>query len=214
MQKHGLKDTQKTEVRVRIDPKDLSKLEAYRVMTSVIVPRPIAWVGTKGADGVPNIAPFSFFNGVSTHPPIVSVSVSRGRKGVLKDTARNILESGELSISVVTLPALQAMHDSSASYLPSESEFEALGISMSSCEQIDAPRPSEAGVVLECKLHQAIDLGSTHLILARVLAYDIRDELMVEGKVDPGLLEPVGRLGGSYAALGQLHQLPRAKRRE
>ena len=199
---------------MRIDPEDLSKLEAYRLMTSVIVPRPIAWVGTRSAGGVPNLAPFSFFNGVSTRPPIVSISVSRGRGGVLKDTARNILEGGELSISVVTRRDLRSMHESSASYPPSESEFEALGIPVAWCSEVNAPRPANAAVVMECRLHQAIDLESTHLILARVMAYDIQEELLAEGAVDPRLLEPVGRLGGSYAELGEFHELPRASRRE
>lgn len=199
---------------MRIDPEELSKLEAYRLMTSVIVPRPVAWVGTQSAEGESNLAPFSFFNGVSTQPPIVSISVSRGRGGVLKDTARNILESKQLSISVVTEQDLEAMHASSASYAPGESEFEVLGIEESWCTAVQAPRPAKATVVLECELHQAIDLESTHLFLARVLAYDIQEELLVEGSVEPQRLKPVGRLGGSYAALGELRELPRARRRE
>ena len=214
MQKHRPKDTQKMEARVRIDPKDLSKLNAYRLMTSVIVPRPIAWVGTKDSQGIANLAPFSFFNGVSTQPPIVSVSISRGRGGSLKDTAQNILEGGELSISVVTLRDLERMHASSANYPAEESEFEALEIPLAWCKQVAAPRPAEAAVVMECQLHQAIDLETTHLILARVLAYEVSEDLLFDDAVDPSLLQPIGRLGGSYAELGNLHDLPRAKRRD
>ena len=201
------------EVRVRIDAESLTRREGYRLMTSVIVPRPIAWVGTKSLQGVCNLAPFSFFNGVSSHPPIVSISVARGRGGVLKDTARNILERRELSISIVSWNCLQSMHDSSAAYGPEESEFEALGIPVSQCLAVDAPRPAEAAVVLECRLHQAIDLESTHLILARVLAYDVDEQMLKNGAVQPELLEPVCRLGGSYAALGEQHELPRAIKR-
>lgn len=214
MQKHLPKDTQKKEARVRIDPKNLSKRNAYRLMTSVIVPRPIAWVGTNDSQGIPNLAPFSFFNGVSTQPPIVSVSISRGKGGCLKDTARNILAGGDLSISVVTLGDLEAMHASSANYPPEESEFEALNIPLAWCEQVAAPRPKEATVVMECQLHKAIDLESTHLILARVLAYEVREDVLLDEAIDPALLQPIGRLGGSYAELGHVHELPRAKRRD
>ena len=194
---------------MHIDPEELDKRHAYRLLTSLLVPRPIAWVGTRSADGVDNLAPFSFFNGVSSQPPIVSVSVSRGRGGVLKDTARNVLARGELSISMVSMPQIHQMHQSSASYPSDVSEFEALRIEAAACERIDAPRPAQALVTMECRLHDAIDLGSTHLVLARVIAYEIAEVVFKEGVVDVKALNPVGRLGGNYAGLGDVLDLPR-----
>jgi flavin reductase (DIM6/NTAB) family NADH-FMN oxidoreductase RutF len=196
---------------VRVDPEELDKMAAYRLMTSIIVPRPIAWVGSRSPEGVDNLAPFSFFNGVSTQPPIVSVSVARGRGGVLKDTARNVLERGELSISIVSMDLLHAMHQSSANYERSVSEFKAVDLEAVQCDLIDAPRPKAARVSMECRLHDAIDLGNTHLILARVIAFHIADDLLKEGKVNPQDLDPVARLGGNYAQLGAIHDLPRPK---
>jgi len=209
MQQHGTKDNQGLEVCVRIDPEELDKRNAYRLLTSLLVPRPIAWVGTRSDDGVDNLAPFSFFNGVSSHPPIVSISVSRGRGGVLKDTARNVLARGELSISMVSMPQLEQMHQSSASYDSEVSEFQALNIAAVDCGQIDAPRPADALVTMECRLHDALDLGTTHLILARVLSYEISDRVLKEGVVDVKALDPVGRLGGNYAGLGEVVDLAR-----
>jgi flavin reductase (DIM6/NTAB) family NADH-FMN oxidoreductase RutF len=198
---------------MRIEPKQLDNLAAYRLMTSLIVPRPIAWVGTRSEKGVDNLAPFSFFNGVSTSPPIVSISIARGRGGKLKDTARNILAQKDLSVSIVSLPQLQTMHDSSAPYPADQSEFEALELQVLPCDLIDAPRPGSAKVTLECILHQAIDLGTTHLILARVVAFHIQDGLLQDGVIDPLALDPVARLGGNYAQLGALHELGRARLR-
>jgi flavin reductase (DIM6/NTAB) family NADH-FMN oxidoreductase RutF len=194
---------------MRIDPKDLDKLAAYRLMSSLIVPRPIAWVGTRSADGVDNLAPFSYFNGVCTEPPILSISVARGRRGALKDTAKNILANKVLSVSIVSVSDLPAMHQSSAPYPSDQSEFEALNLDALPCETIDVLRPSSAKVSMECRLHQAIDLQSTHLILARIVAFHIADGLFKDGIVDPQALDPVARLGGNYAQLGALHDLER-----
>jgi flavin reductase (DIM6/NTAB) family NADH-FMN oxidoreductase RutF len=198
---------------MRIEPHQLDKLAAYRLMTSLIVPRPIAWVGTRGKNGVDNLAPFSFFNGVSTSPPIVSVSIARGRGGALKDTVRNVLATKELSVSMVSLPQLNVMHDSSAPYPPDQSEFDALDLKAIPCELIDAPRPAVSKVTMECQLHQAIDLGTTHLILARVVAFHIEEGLLQDGVVDPLVLDPIARLGGNYAQLGALHNLGRPRLR-
>ena len=194
---------------MRIDPKDLNKLSAYRLMTSLIVPRPIAWVGTRSAEGVDNLAPFSYFNGVCTEPPILSISVARGRKGILKDTAKNIFDNEVLSVSIVSVSDLPAMHQSSAPYPPDQSEFEALKLDALACDTIDVLRPAAAKVSMECRLHQAIDLESTHLILARIVAFHIADGLFRDGIVDPQALDPVARLGGNYAQLGALHDLER-----
>jgi flavin reductase (DIM6/NTAB) family NADH-FMN oxidoreductase RutF len=101
------------------------------------------------------------------------------------------------------------MHQSSAPYPPDQSEFEALELDALACETIDVLRPAAAKVSMECRLHQAIDLESTHLILARIVAFHIADEVFKDGIVDPQALDPVARLGGNYAQLGALHDLER-----
>jgi len=105
------------------------------------------------------------------------------------------------------------MHDSSAPYPPDQSEFDALDLKAIPCELIDAPRPAVSKVTMECQLHQAIDLGTTHLILARVVAFHIEEGLLQDGVVDPLVLDPIARLGGNYAQLGALHNLGRPRLR-
>jgi flavin reductase (DIM6/NTAB) family NADH-FMN oxidoreductase RutF len=193
---------------VLIDPSELDRRAAYRLLTSIIIPRPIAWVGSSSLEGVDNLAPFSFFNGVSTHPPVVSISVARGRGGTLKDTTRNILETGAFSVSVVDIDRIEAMHHTSGGYRGDLSEFERVGVEAVECERIRAPRVAVAPASLECTLNRAIDLDTTHLILGDVVAIHVRQELMTDGALDPKAISVVARLGGAYATLGDVRVLP------
>ena len=185
---------------MRIDPKDLEALEAYKLGTSVIVPRPIAWVGSRSKDGIDNLAPFSYFMGVSTNPPSMAISVARGRGGVLKDTAKNILQTGVFTVSTVSHPMVDAMVDSSRPWPSDQSEFVRSNVSAMDADLIDAPRPADAQDCMECSLVHVHDMQTTHLLVGEVLRYHLQDEAVrVDAKghrvVDIGALEPVGRLG-------------------
>ena len=199
-----------------LDAASLDKAAAYRLLISLLIPRPIAWIGSRSADGVDNLAPFSFFMGVSADPPLIAVSIARGRGGRLKDTARNVLETGAFSVSMVERPQLEAMHQTGADW-PGP-EFDAVGVRRLACDQIPCPRPAGARVALECALHKADDLGSTHLILGRVLRFHVDRALWRPDPTGAGGIvtldgyDPVARLGGdSYAALGAITALPRVK---
>lgn len=192
-----------------ITPENLSRLEAYQLMTSVIVPRPIAWVATRSASGVDNIAPFSFFSGVSTNPPIVCFSVSNAKGGAPKDTLANIRERRCFSISVVRRGALEKMHASSAPFPPELSEFDEVGVDGVECEVVEALRVAET-VAMECVLEDVHEVGGSNLVFGRVVAWHIPEGLEFEGGVDPDSLDPVGRLGSAYCELGALTNLPRA----
>ena len=186
---------------MRIDPNELEPLEAYKLGTSVIVPRPIAWVGSRSDEGVDNLAPFSYFMGVSTRPPSLAISVARGRKGMLKDTANNILQTGVFTVSTVSHAMVDAMVDTSRSWASDESEFVCSGVAAVNAELIDAPRPVDALVCMECSLVHTHDMQTTHLFVGEVLRYHLQDEVVrVDAKghrtVDIQALEPVGRLGG------------------
>ncbi len=187
------------------DAAALTGREVYHLMTSLLVPRPIAWVGTRSAGGRNNLAPFSYFMGVSSRPPILAFSAARADKqGRLKDTARNILETSVMTISIVSEHLLTPMHRSGARFPPEVDELAEVGLSAAEGDRVAAPYPAEAGVSMECRLHRAIDLGSTHLFLAEVLRYHIDEALLREdGLVDERRLRPVARLGpGGYAGLG------------
>lgn len=177
-------------------------------MTSALVPRPIAWVGSRSADGVDNLAPFSYFMGVSSDPPMMAISVARGRRGALKDTCRNLLETERCTVNIVSAPMLEAMHASSAPHPPEVSEFEAAGVELVEGGN-GAPGVAGARVRFECRLHSAQDLRSTHLLLLEITAYELDDALVVDGRVLVEGLAPVGRLGGTYALLGEEITLPR-----
>lgn len=196
---------------MELDPATLSAREVYAWMTSLLVPRPIAWTGTRSASGLDNLAPFSYFMGVSSRPPALAISVSRGPKGALKDSARNILETGVFTVSIVCSSQAEAMNASSAAYPPEVSEFSAVGLTPVEGARIAAPRPAEAKVGLECRLWQSLDLGSTHLFVGEILLFHVDPSVLgPEGLVDAAALDPLARLGGSqYATLGRIFSLPR-----
>ena len=184
-----------------IDPTDLSPLAAYKLATSLIVPRPIAWVGTQSESGVGNLAPFSYFMGVSAQPPAIAISVARGRGGVLKDTAVNILATREFSVSVVSHALCKAMVQTSLPLPAEQSEFEANGLEHVACDTIASPRPTAALATMECRLVHAHEMESTHLLVGEVLRYHLADSAIdtdEKGHRTARLeaLDPVGRLGG------------------
>lgn len=197
---------------MRVAAADLDKRSSYFLLTSVVVPRPIAWIGTRGATG-DNLAPFSFFMGVSAQPPRVAVSIARGRRGALKDTLVNLQQTGVCTLSLVDSAHLSAMHQSSAGFAPDIDEFESTGLTKGQGHDVDAPYVADAPSILECRLVSAQDLGDVHLCLLEVLCFHVADRAWdAEGGVARvAELDPIGRLGGTYAALGPELRLPPAK---
>lgn len=197
-----------------IDPDEHSAGRLYRLMTSMIVPRPIAWVGTRSAAGLPNLAPFSYFMGVSAKPFTVAISVARDRDA-LKDTARNILETKVFTLSLVSWRLRESMVQTSGRFPPEESEFEHAGLTAVDGLRVAAPYPSEAPISMECRLVHAHDLGSTHLFVGEALRIEIDDALVVTDErgrqtVSLDALDPLARLGGQdYARVGTPFTIPR-----
>ena len=196
-----------------IDPDTLSAKDRYRLMISAIVPRPIAWVTTLFPDGTVNAAPFSYFNGVSSSPPLVSVAVGRrGRvpEGVArkKDTVANLERAGELVVNLVSAPAARAMVDSSV-----VSEVSRNGLALVASEAVAVPGLADARVRMECRVHALLDLpeANTTLVVARVLRFRVAEGVLgKDGLVDLSALDPVGRLGGeSYCRVTGVMEVPR-----
>ena len=200
-----------------IEPNDLDPLGAYKLAMSVIVPRPIAWTGTRSTSGIDNLAPFSYFMGVATRPPSIAISVARGKGGALKDSAQNILQTKEFTVSIVPRALAEAMNQSSAAWPTEISEFEACGLTPVMGTRVSAPYPAEANVSMECRLVHHHDMGTTHLLVGEVLLYHLADDVAVtddRGHVvaDIEALAPFGRLGGQdYAAVLERFTLPRAR---
>ncbi|MFB6095858.1 MAG: flavin reductase family protein [Haloferacaceae archaeon] len=169
----------------------------YRLISSAVIPRPIAWISSQDEAGVLNLAPFSFNNVVSHEPPIMMVATV-GTGDDLKDTGRNILETSEYVHNVVTDDLAEQMNASSATLPPEESEFEHAGVTPGECEEVDVPRVEEAHVSLEMRLYDHMEVGSSTMILGEVVYAHIDDDLLTDGKLDVTKLEATGRIAGGY----------------
>jgi flavin reductase (DIM6/NTAB) family NADH-FMN oxidoreductase RutF len=188
----------------------LDRAAAYRLLISAIVPRPVAWVGSVDADGVDNLAPFSFFMGVSATPPMIAFAAARLRDGTLKHTARNIVATREFTVSIPEEDTLDDMHRTSAPF--PGSEFDAVGVARAASRRVRPPRVAAARVALECRLDQAVDVGNSLLIVGEVLEFFVADALWAEGEVRLDGFQPVARLGGdAYTTLGTILHRPPAR---
>jgi flavin reductase (DIM6/NTAB) family NADH-FMN oxidoreductase RutF len=193
------------------DPKTLPTRDVYRFLISAVVPRPIAFVSTVSAAGHTNLAPFSYFNAISSEPPLVTIAIS-DRGDDPKDTLRNIRETNEFVVNVVSEPLLDAMVHTAGEWPRSTSEFGASGLTPAASERVRPPYVVESPLQLECVLHREIPLGNSILIVGEVILGRVRDTVMVDGRVDPAKLAPIGRLGGElYAALGPVLKRARPK---
>src|SRR5512137_1741912 len=190
---------------ISIVPSELDPRAAYRLLISVVVPRPIGWTSTIGTDGSLNLAPFSFFNAVSNAPLTVMISVGQ-RQGHPKDTLRNAQETGEFVINIVNEDLAAAMNHTSGEFAYEVNEFDRAGVTPASAIDVKPPRVAEAPIALECRVTQIVSVIDTTytMILGRVLRFHIRSDLLrPNGLVDALRLEPVARLGGDeYATLG------------
>lgn len=199
-----------------IDPEKLHTRDRYGLLTSLVVPRPIAWITTLSASGQENLAPFSYFNGVASDPMLISVSISDKRGGVAKDTLRNIRDTGVFCVHLVEEPLVEAMNRSSADFPPDVAETEELGLATTPCQAIRGVRLRDARAALECRLVDSLRYGrtvQTNLVIAEVVYLHVDDGILAAGdgpRIDPEAIAPVARLGGTwYAKLGERFALER-----
>ena len=196
---------------MRIDPQALPTNDVYRFLIGAVVPRPIAWVSTRGADGVTNLAPFSYFIAISSEPPLIGISIN-DREGDPKDTLRNILETGEWVVNVVSEPLLSAMVQTAGNWPRNTSEFAATGLAEVPSERVRAPGVAASPVRMECRLHREMPLGNSHFVVGEVVLAHVDDAVLTDGRVDAAKLAPVGRLGGEfYAPLRDILKVPRPR---
>ncbi len=191
-----------------IRPADLHGDAAYKLLCGIIVPRPIAWISSRSAAGVSNLAPFSCFTFVSHTPPMLGVSIGRrpgNLHGGFKDTARNIHETQEYVVHIGDESLLDPLHRSGAEFPPEVSEAEQLGLELVSSRLVAPLRVARAPVAMECRLHKVMDFGNNQFFVGEILLFHIREGLAVDNKVDSGRLHPVARLGGpNYSTLGKI----------
>ena len=185
---------------MEIDFAQLTAYQRYKLMASLIVPRPIALVTTVGANGIANAAPFSMFNMLGEDPPILMLSINRLKDGRLKDTAANILASGEFVVHISDEAIAAKMHACGESLPPEVSELERFGLHALPSQTVKPPRIAEAPVAFECVLHEKLETESRYVFIGRVKWLHAREGLVdtETWRVRLQDYHPVGRFGASF----------------
>ena len=183
----------------------LPQRDRYKLLSALVVPRPIAWVTTLGEDGGVNAAPYSFFNLMGTAPPVVAFGPDDA--GGVKDTARNVRRAGRFVVNVVDEAVADAMHRTSGPYPPGASETERLGIETAAVPWGDVPRIADAPAALACREHTTLLIGQTRVVLGVVEGLYVRDDLVDADRhrIDQDALRALGRLGGGLYARTREH---------
>lgn len=184
----------------------MSAGDFYRLLTAVVVPRPIAWVSSVSPEGVDNLAPHSFFTVASTNPPIVQFT-SVGEK----DSLRNITESKEFVVNLAPAALLEEVNATGTNFPPDVSEFDAAGLTREPSLTVAAPRVKESLAVLECRLHSVLPMGDSTLVFGEVTHAAVSDEVLEGSHPRIDLLEPLSRLGldewGTQSAVQELKRI-------
>lgn len=188
-------------------------VDRYKLLTGLIVPRPIGWIGSADRDGIANLAPYSFFQAVATNPPVVlfSAGVSGGR---IKDSLANVRSSGVFTANLVDVELASAMNETAAEVAPDVDEFGIAGLTAKRFGTVDAPGVAQAKAVLECRVIDEKVIGdadqSNVIVFGEVVCFHIADEVLDGTRIDPVTLDAVGRLAGSnYATTRDLLVLDR-----
>ena len=207
-------------------PAEMKQRDAYQLLISSVVPRPIAFISSVDSQGIYNLAPFSFFMGVTGDPCTIAVSVNRKgarrdqtgalvQTGLWKDTLNNIQTTGEFVVNLVTEEIAQAMNRTAAEYPAEMDEFQIAGLTPIASQTIKAPRVAESPINMECKLQQVVLVGSpnneTGLVIAEVVLWHIKEEyLTAHGTLDMHKLHPIARLAANwYSTTRDLFEMER-----
>lgn len=188
--------------------------DAYKLLISVVVPRPIAFVTTVDRDGAVNAAPFSFFNVMGYDPPIVVIGIEARPERALKDTADNIALNGEFVVHVVDNVIAEAMNVCAIDFGPEVDELAEAGLTTVPALKVAPPRIAEAPVAMECRRYVTLELGNMrNIVVGEVLHMHVRDDLVIDAErchIDVAKLDAVGRLNASaYARITDRFEMPR-----
>lgn len=206
-----------------IDFAEASSETIYRILIGSVLPRPIAWVSTTDSNGVFNLAPFSFFTVASANPPVLCFSpgmkqviVDGVKTTVPKDTLRNVRETKEFVVNIVSHSIAEKMNLTSGEFPPDVSEFAQAGLTPVKSSLVKAPRVGESLINFECELHQIVEFGqhagAGSLVLGRIKCVHIDDAVYTGGHIDLDVLQPIGRLGGyQYCTVRDQFEMVRPK---
>ncbi len=201
---------------MQIDPGTQTKKEIYKLLIGSVLPRPIALVTSADSSGVVNAAPFSFFNVVGTEPPLVGISCMRKPDGMMKDTARNILEQNEFVVHVVSEDNISMVNETAVDFPPEQSEVKMIGFHLLPSLVIQVPRIKETKIQMECQLYRHLPVGgtkerpNTDFLIGEIVRFHLDDGLYSAGRIDVETLQPVGRMAGTaYLRGGEMFSMPR-----
>jgi flavin reductase (DIM6/NTAB) family NADH-FMN oxidoreductase RutF len=192
---------------------DLGYVDCYKLLTGLVVPRPIGWIGTVDEQGRPNLAPYSFFQAVASNPPTVlySVGVNNGDE---KDSLLNARTSGEFTCSIVDMATAEGMNSSAAELDHGISEFDFAGLTPAPSIEVKAPRVAEARASFECKVVQFVELGRQPninvVVFGEIVRFHLDDAILDGTRIDHAALDAVGRMAGNgYATTRDRFELIR-----
>ena len=192
-------------MRTDVDPAETDPGAFYGLLTSVIVPRPIAWVSSRSADGVDNLAPHSFFTVACVSPPLVQFT-SVGRK----DTLRNVEATGEFVVCLTPEALFEQVNATGTDFPAGESEWDAVGLEREPSLRVAPPRVAASPVALECVLHSTLCLGNSTVVFGRVVHAAVSSEVYVGGRPEVTRLRPLSRLGGNeWGTHGEVREIRR-----
>jgi len=177
---------------------DEESRDAYKLLSGLVVPRPIGWIGTKRSDHSNNLAPFSFFNVISSNPPTVMFSAGR-HPDRPKDSAILAEETGEFTVNIVSESVVEAMNHTSGSFDHMTDEFVEAGLTAIRGTVVDAPMVAESPANLECRVVDVLALGAegrTRVVLGEVVAVHVEEAILDGSRIDSSLLKAVGRMAG------------------
>lgn len=194
-------------MRIDVDPERTDGLAFYRLLNSIVIPRPIAWVSSRSASGVDNLAPHSFFTVACTDPPIVQFT-SVGRK----DSLDNVEATREFVVNFAAEPLFEAINATSVDAPPDVSEFDVAGLAREPSLRVAPPRVADSPVAIECVLHETLTLGNSTLVLGRVVHVAIDERAMRDGRPAVDLLRPLARLGANeWSEIGEVRRIERPR---
>lgn len=192
-------------------PEHLDLRETYKLLSGSVVPRPIAFVSTTSESGIHNVAPFSFFNAVSSKPPVIVFSINNHMSGYKKDTQINIEATKQFVVNIVTADIAERMDLAAAEFAPDVSEFEEVGLTPVPAQRVKCMAVAESPIHLECTLYKQIEIGTNVLIFGEIVNFHIDDRVYIDThKINIEALQPVARLAGNnYAIVKETFELHR-----
>lgn len=185
-----------------VNPSEHDPRDVYKILIGAVVPRPIALVSSLSSDGIPNLAPFSFFNAICSNPPCLCFSTAfRAGSGTAKDTLRNIRETGEFAVNIVSEGMAERMNLTAGEYPPEVDEFEVSGLTAVPSDLVKPARVAESLVQMECKLQQIVVVSDrpsgAALVIGEVVRFHVDDGIVENFRIDPDKLLAIGRMGGN-----------------